>query len=82
MLIINSLICGDVNGNFHSLFSRVESINKKSGPFDVLLCAGNFFGDDNSQLDAYKMGTRKGMFYSFCIIVIMSDNYTNYPVSN
>lgn len=54
-----TLICGDVNGNFKALFSRVESIVKKSGQFDVLLCVGNFFGDDNSELDAYKMGTRK-----------------------
>ncbi|XP_053614900.1 CWF19-like protein 1 homolog [Plodia interpunctella] len=53
-----TLICGDVNGNFNTLFSRVESIVKKSGPFDVLLCVGNFFGDDNSQLDAYRMRTR------------------------
>ncbi|KAL4715033.1 hypothetical protein ACJJTC_003184 [Scirpophaga incertulas] len=54
-----TLICGDVNGNFKMLFSRVESIVKKSGAFDVLLCAGNFFGIDNSELDAFKMGTRK-----------------------
>ncbi|XP_031765667.1 CWF19-like protein 1 [Galleria mellonella] len=54
-----TLVCGDVNGNFNTLFSRVESIVKKSGPFDVLLCIGNFFGDDNSQLDAYRMRTRK-----------------------
>ncbi|CAG4946990.1 unnamed protein product [Colias eurytheme] len=54
-----TLFCGDVNGNFNSLFSRVESIVKKSGAFDVLLCVGNFFGDDNSQLDAYRMRTRK-----------------------
>ncbi|XP_030026506.2 CWF19-like protein 1 [Manduca sexta] len=54
-----TLLCGDVNGNFKVLFSRVESIIKKSGPFDVLLCVGTFFGDDNSQLDAYKMGTKK-----------------------
>lgn len=54
-----TLICGDVNGNFNALFSRVDTIIKKSGTFDVLLCVGNFFGDDNSQLDAYKMGTRK-----------------------
>ncbi|XP_072942525.1 CWF19-like protein 1 [Epargyreus clarus] len=54
-----TLICGDVNGRFTALFSRAESIIKKSGAFDVLLCAGNFFGEDNSQLDAYKMGTRK-----------------------
>ncbi|XP_041984453.1 CWF19-like protein 1 [Aricia agestis] len=54
-----TLICGDVNGNFNALFNRVDTIVKKSGSFDILLCAGNFFGDDNSQLDAYKMGTKK-----------------------
>ncbi|CAH2042361.1 unnamed protein product, partial [Iphiclides podalirius] len=54
-----TLVCGDVNGNFNALFSRVDSIVKKSGPFDVLLCCGNFFSDDNSQLDAYRMGSRK-----------------------
>ncbi|CAH0590315.1 unnamed protein product [Chrysodeixis includens] len=54
-----ALICGDINGNFNALFSRVDTIVKKCGAFDVLLCVGNFFGDDNSQLDAYKMGTRK-----------------------
>ncbi|CAH0724407.1 unnamed protein product, partial [Brenthis ino] len=54
-----TLICGDVNGNFTTLFSRVESIIKKSGPFDVLLCVGNFFGSDNSQLDAYRLGGKK-----------------------
>ncbi|XP_045523279.1 CWF19-like protein 1 [Pieris brassicae] len=54
-----TLFCGDVNGNFNALFSRVETIVKKSGSFDVLLCVGNFFGNDNSQLDAYRMRTRK-----------------------
>lgn len=54
-----TLLCGDVNGNFKQLFTRVESAIKKSGPFDILICVGNFFGEDNSQLDAYKMGTRK-----------------------
>ncbi|KAI5630681.1 CWF19-like protein 1 [Phthorimaea operculella] len=54
-----TLICGDVNGNFKTLFSRVETIVKKTGAFDVLLCCGNFFGEDNSQLDAYKMRTKK-----------------------
>ncbi|GLG99136.1 CWF19-like protein 1 homolog [Gryllus bimaculatus] len=38
------LVCGDVDGKFKTLFTRVENINKKSGPFDFLLCVGNFFG--------------------------------------
>lgn len=54
------LICGDVNGNFNTLFSRAETIMKKSGKFDVLLCVGNFFGDDNSQLTPYKLRTKIG----------------------
>jgi len=48
------LICGDVDGHFKFLFSKVDAINKKSGPFDFLLCVGNFFGADNSELEPYK----------------------------
>lgn len=53
------LVCGDVNGNFNNLFSRVDSISKKSGPFDLLICAGTFYGEDNSQLEAYRKGLKK-----------------------
>ncbi|EZA49776.1 CWF19-like protein [Ooceraea biroi] len=48
------LICGDVEGHFKFLFSKVDTINRKSGPFDFLLCVGNFFGADNSELELYK----------------------------
>ncbi|XP_018362273.1 PREDICTED: CWF19-like protein 1 [Trachymyrmex cornetzi] len=48
------LICGDVEGHFKFLFSKVNAINKKNGPFDFLLCVGNFFGADNSELESYK----------------------------
>lgn len=48
------LICGDVQGHFKTLFSKVENINKKNGPFDFLLCVGDFFGADNSELESYK----------------------------
>ncbi|XP_012280243.1 CWF19-like protein 1 [Orussus abietinus] len=52
------LICGDVNGRFNLLFSKVNVINKKSGPFDFLLCVGNFFGDNNIELEPYKNGMK------------------------
>jgi hypothetical protein len=29
------LVAGDVAGNFKQLFNRIESILKKSGPFEV-----------------------------------------------
>jgi hypothetical protein len=39
-------VCGDVEGKFKEFFSKVESINKKSGPFDLLFVVGSFFGDE------------------------------------
>ncbi|CAG9795733.1 unnamed protein product [Diatraea saccharalis] len=74
-----TLVCGDVNGNFNALFSRVETIVKKSGPFDVLLCVGNFFKDDNSELDAYKMGTRKVPVTTYVFGPSNSDHIQFYP---
>lgn len=50
------LVCGDVEGRYKQLFSRVETINKKNGPFDMLLCVGNFFGSSNG-LEPYRNGT-------------------------
>lgn len=38
------LIVGDVNGKFKSFFARLENVNKKTGPFDLAICVGNFFG--------------------------------------
>ncbi|CAG2164796.1 unnamed protein product [Oppiella nova] len=40
------LVCGDVRGKYRQLFSRISVVNKKSGPFDVVLCVGQFFGVD------------------------------------
>lgn len=50
------LICGDVNGKFKTLFTRVEIINKKNGPFDFLLCVGNFFGSSDKEWKQCKDG--------------------------
>lgn len=51
------LVAGDVRGNFKQLFSRVESINKKAGPFDMLFCVGDFYSkDNNDELIAYRNG--------------------------
>lgn len=53
------LVSGDVEGNFHQLFKRVDSIQKKSGNFDLLLCVGEFFGSDMSSWEPYKSGKAK-----------------------
>ncbi|CAI4231518.1 unnamed protein product [Auanema sp. JU1783] len=40
------LCCGDVNGKFQQLIKKVTAVNNKNGPFDILLCVGEFFGLD------------------------------------
>ncbi|KAL8136514.1 hypothetical protein V2J09_002515 [Rumex salicifolius] len=56
------LLCGDVLGRLTQLFKRVSSVNKSAGPFDALLCVGQFFPDSADQLDeftSYVEGTLK-----------------------
>ncbi|XP_055624320.1 CWF19-like protein 1 homolog [Toxorhynchites rutilus septentrionalis] len=50
------LIVGDVNGRLKSFFARIETVNKKTGPFDLVLCVGNFFGSstETDDLNDYK----------------------------
>nr|CAD7434267.1 unnamed protein product [Timema monikensis] len=52
----DSLVCGDVDGKFKTLFTKVENINTKSGPFDFLLCVGDFFGSSADSWTPYKDG--------------------------
>lgn len=61
---------GDVEGRFNTLFSRVDTINKKSGPFDMLLCVGNFFGVNNMEFDAYKRCLKQGTYTIFYVYII------------
>nr|CAD7456044.1 unnamed protein product [Timema tahoe] len=51
-----NLVCGDVDGKFKTLFTKVENINTKSGPFDFLLCVGDFFGSSTDSWTPYKDG--------------------------
>lgn len=53
-------MAGDIRGQFKALFTKIDKINKKSGPFDFLLCVGDFFGDNNDELIAYKNGNKAG----------------------
>ncbi|KAL2613506.1 hypothetical protein R1flu_025198 [Riccia fluitans] len=45
------LIAGDVHGRLPALFKRVLSVNKSNGPFDALLCVGQFFPSDPSGIE-------------------------------
>jgi len=39
-------VSGDVDGRFTQLFERVNQVNKKAGPFQLLFVVGNFFGPE------------------------------------
>ena len=73
------LICGDVEGHFKFLFNKVESINKKSGPFDFLLCVGNFFGENNTELEVYKNGMKNIPVPTYIIGANREVDLMNYP---
>ncbi|XP_061361526.1 zinc finger CCCH domain-containing protein 64 isoform X2 [Gastrolobium bilobum] len=45
------LLCGDVLGHLNQLFKRVSSVNKSAGPFDAVLCVGQFFPESPEQVD-------------------------------
>ncbi|KAL1422911.1 hypothetical protein MTO96_021632 [Rhipicephalus appendiculatus] len=61
------LVCGDVGGQFDKLFDRVSSVNKKNGPFDMLLCVGDFFGPDTSRWLQYKLSGRKVPLQTYAV---------------
>lgn len=45
------LLCGDVEGKLGQLFKRVSSVSKANGPFDALLCVGQFLPNDAKDID-------------------------------
>ncbi|CAG7832388.1 unnamed protein product, partial [Allacma fusca] len=46
---IKILVAGDTKGKFKELFDRVSTVNRKNGPFNLLLCVGDFFPDVYSE---------------------------------
>ncbi|CAH0388405.1 unnamed protein product [Bemisia tabaci] len=53
------LVAGNVNGNFKTLFNRINSIVKKNGPFDFMLCVGDFFSASDDSWEPYRTGHLK-----------------------
>jgi len=45
------LACGDVKGQIGALIKRVETVNKKAGPFEMVLCVGQFFDESSGELN-------------------------------
>ncbi|KAK4323675.1 hypothetical protein Pmani_005646 [Petrolisthes manimaculis] len=73
------LVCGDVRGNLNQLYKRVSSVNQKSGPFSMLLCVGDFFGEDNTQWLPYKRGDAKAPLPTYILGPSHPDLAPYYP---
>jgi hypothetical protein len=51
-LALKILTCGDVKGCFATFFKRISSVASKSGPFEMIICVGDFFGSLEDSQDA------------------------------
>ncbi|GBN36590.1 CWF19-like protein 1, partial [Araneus ventricosus] len=56
MSSLKILVCGDVEGHFKTLFAKVGTLHQKKGPFEYLLCVGNFFGTNDDEWKDVKTG--------------------------
>nr|XP_060613883.1 CWF19-like protein 1 [Anolis sagrei ordinatus] len=62
------LVCGDVEGRLGALFARVRAVQKKSGPFELLLCAGSFFGSARDpEWEDFRGGAKKAPIPTFIL---------------
>lgn len=44
---VRVLVLGSAKGNLKDAFNKLSSLNAKAGPFDVVLCLGDLFGDED-----------------------------------
>ncbi|KAI0273461.1 hypothetical protein BC834DRAFT_209584 [Gloeopeniophorella convolvens] len=50
------LTVGSALGSIRALFDKIQAIHKKHGPFDLVLCVGDFFGPTSEGGDAGDAG--------------------------
>ncbi|XP_034994563.1 CWF19-like protein 1 isoform X3 [Zootoca vivipara] len=74
------LVCGDVEGRLGSLYSRVQAVQSKSGPFDLLLCVGNFFGSaQDPEWEQYQTGAKKAPIQTYVLGANNSETAQCFP---
>ena len=44
---VRVLVLGSANGKLKDAFSKLASLNAKAGPFNIVLCLGDLFGDED-----------------------------------
>ncbi|CCM03628.1 uncharacterized protein FIBRA_05772 [Fibroporia radiculosa] len=53
MSSVKILTVGSAAGSIRELFTKIKAINAKHGPFNLVLCTGDFFGLPKDEGDAY-----------------------------
>ncbi|XP_068163064.1 CWF19-like protein 1 [Antennarius striatus] len=79
---VRVLVCGDVGGRLSVLFGRVQSIQKKTGQFDLLLCVGEFFGttpEAAADWDQYRTGAKKAPIHTYILGAASQETAKNFP---
>ncbi|XP_023141358.2 CWF19-like protein 1 [Amphiprion ocellaris] len=78
---VRVLACGDVEGRLSTLFNRVQTIQKKTGQFDLLLCVGEFFGmtpETESEWQQYKTGAKKAPIHTYILGAASQETVKNF----
>ncbi|XP_019753225.1 CWF19-like protein 1 [Hippocampus comes] len=79
---VRVLVCGDVEGKLGALYSRVLSIQKKTGQFDLLLCVGEFFSstpEAEEEWQRYKSGAKKAPIQTYILGAGSEATAKNFP---
>ncbi|XP_035468284.1 CWF19-like protein 1 isoform X1 [Scophthalmus maximus] len=79
---VRVLACGDVEGRLNALFNRVQTIQKKTGQFDLLLCVGEFFGttpEAEAEWQLYKTGAKKVPIHTYILGAASQEMAKNFP---
>uniref|UniRef100_A0A8C9XBI8 CWF19-like protein 1 n=1 Tax=Sander lucioperca TaxID=283035 RepID=A0A8C9XBI8_SANLU len=79
---VRVLACGDVEGRLTALFNRVQTIQKKAGQFDLLLCVGEFFGttpEAEAEWQQYKTGAKKAPIHTYILGAASQETVKSFP---
>ncbi|XP_058482037.1 CWF19-like protein 1 [Solea solea] len=79
---VRVLACGDVEGKLNALFNRVQTIQKKTGQFDLLLCVGEFFGtspEAEAEWQQYRSGAKKVPIHTYILGAASRETVKNFP---
>nr|XP_057921782.1 CWF19-like protein 1 isoform X2 [Doryrhamphus excisus] len=79
---VRVLVCGDVEGRLDAVFKRVQTVQKKIGQFDLLLCVGEFFGstpEAEEEWQQYKRGAKRAPIHTYILGAGSQETVKNFP---